>query len=108
MSGGNTPAFRSGQLAHHVHLTLNYRARWDMLMAWEEEYNYTGTLIAGEQSVVCPTAPTGLEFPVDPGVHATIAPTRYNNFSPRLGLACSPGWKYGFLEKTDRRAGKHW
>lgn len=80
-------------------LTLNYGVRWDMIMPWYEEHNQTGTLIAGEQSVVFPTAPTGYVFPGDPGVPTTIAPTRYNNFSPRLGLAWSPAWKNGLLEK---------
>jgi hypothetical protein len=77
-------------------LTLNYGVRWDMIMPWTEEHNQTGTLIPGEQSVVFPTAPTGLVFPGDPGVPTTIAPTRYNNFSPRLGLAWSPAWGDGF------------
>lgn len=80
-------------------LTLNYGVRWDLIMPWEEEHNQTGTLVAGEQSVVFPTAPTGLVFPGDPGVPRTIAATRYNNFSPRLGLAWSPGGKDGFLKK---------
>ena len=80
-------------------LTLNYGLRWDLIMPWYEEHNQTGTLIPGEQSVVFPTAPTGYVFPGDPGVPTTIAPTRYNNFSPRLGLAYSPAWKNGFLKK---------
>jgi hypothetical protein len=80
-------------------LTLNYGLRWDLITPWTEAHNQTGTLIAGEQSVVFPTAPTGLVFPGDPGVPRTIAPTHYNNFSPRLGLAWSPGWKSGFLQK---------
>jgi hypothetical protein len=79
-------------------LTLNYGVRWDLIMPWTEEHNQTGTLIAGEQSVVFPTAPTGLVFPGDPGVPRTIAPVRDNNFSPRVGLAWSPGWKDGFLK----------
>ena len=68
-------------------LTLNYGVRWDMIMPWTEQHDQTGTLIAGEQSVVFPTAPTGYVFPGDPGVPTTIAPNRYNNFSPRFGLA---------------------
>ncbi len=80
-------------------LTLNYGLRWDLIMPWYEEHNQTGTLIPGEQSVVFPTAPTGYVFPGDPGVPTTIAPTRYNDFSPRIGLAYSPPWKNGLLNK---------
>jgi hypothetical protein len=81
------------------HLTLNYGARWDMVMPWTEEHNQTGTLILGEQSVVFATAPTGYVFPGDQRVPTTVAPTRYNNFSPRLGLAYLPHWTNPFLEK---------
>ncbi len=80
-------------------LTLNYGVRWDLIVPWIEEHNQTATLILGEQSQVFPGAPTGLVFPGDPGVPSTVAPTRYNNFSPRLGLAYSPSWKDGFLRK---------
>lgn len=80
-------------------LTFNYGLRWDMIRPWTEEHNQTGTLIPGEQSVVFPTAPTGFVFPGDPGVPSTIAPTRYNNLSPRLGLAYSPAWKNSWLRK---------
>jgi len=80
-------------------LTLNYGLRWDMIMPWYEENNQTGTLILGEQSLVFPGAPKGYVFPGDPGVPRTIAPTRYNNLSPRLGLAYSPSAKGGLLGK---------
>jgi len=79
-------------------LTINYGVRWDMVMPWYEEHNQTGTLIPGEQSGVFPTAPTGYVFPGDPGLPRTIAPTHYDNFSPRLGLAYSPQWKNGILK----------
>jgi len=85
-------------------LTLNYGLRWDMIMPWYELHNQTGTLIPGEQSEVFPTAPTGYVFPGDPGVPTTIAPTRYNNFSPRVGLAWSPG-THGFLDHITGGAG---
>lgn len=88
-----------------TNLTLNYGLRWDVIMPWYEEHNQTGTLIPGEQSVVFPTAPTGYVFPGDPGVPTTIAPTRYNNFSPRLGLAYSPAWTNNFLKKLTGGAG---
>jgi hypothetical protein len=71
-------------------LTLNYGVRWDVLPPWREKHNQIQTLVLGEQSVVYPGAPTGLVFPGDPGIPATLAPTRYDRFSPRIGLAWSP------------------
>jgi hypothetical protein len=87
-------------------LTLNYGLRWDVIAPWTEEHNQTGTLIPGEQSQVFPTAPTGFVFPGDPGVPSTIAPTRYNNLSPRIGLAYSPPWKNSVLKKLSGGPGK--
>jgi len=87
-------------------LTLNYGVRWDVIAPWSEEHNQTGTLIPGEQSIVFPTAPTGFVFPGDPEVPTTIAPTRYSNLSPRIGLAYSPGWKNSLLGKLTGGPGK--
>lgn len=80
-------------------LTLNYGLRWDILPPWWEKYNQLLTIVPGEKSVVFPGAPTGLVFPGDPGVPRTLAPIRYNDFAPRLGLAWSPAAKSGFLAK---------
>ena len=80
-------------------LTLNYGVRWDVIAPWREKYNQLQTLVLGEQSVVYPGAPAGLVFPGDPGIPATLAPTRYRNLAPRIGLAWSPG------AKTSVRAG---
>jgi hypothetical protein len=80
-------------------LTLNYGLRWDVIQPWYEKYNQIQTIIPGEQSVVFPGAPEGLVFPTDPGVARSLAPTRWNNFSPRLGLAYAPGYHDGLLGK---------
>ena len=80
-------------------LTLNYGVRWDVIPPWREKYNQLQTLVLGEQSVVYPGAPAGLVFPGDPGIPATLAPTRYANLAPRVGLAWSPD------AKTSVRAG---
>ncbi len=72
-------------------LTVNYGLRWDLLPPWREKYNQLLSLDPAEQSVVFPTAPKGILFPGDSGVPSTIAPARYNNFSPRLAVAWSPG-----------------
>ena len=70
-------------------LTLNYGVRWDVLPPWREKYNQLLSLDPNEQSVVFPTAPKGILFPGDPGVPATISPTQYTNFAPRVALAWS-------------------
>jgi hypothetical protein len=74
-------------------LTLNYGLRWDLLPPWREKYNQLQTLVPGQQSVIYPGAPAGLVFPGDPGIPATLAPTRDTNFAPRIGLAYAPDTK---------------
>ncbi len=93
-------------------LTLNYGVRWDVIMPWYEKYNQIQTLVPGEQSVVYPGAPTGLVFPGDPGVSRALAPVRWNDFSPRLGLAWAPRGTsglarrlFGDSDKTSIRVG---
>ncbi len=80
-------------------LTLNYGLRWDVSSSWWEENNQLETIIPGEQSRVFPGAPTGWVFPGDPNVPSTLAPTRYNNFAPRVGLAYSPSADSGILRR---------
>lgn len=87
-------------------LTLNYGLRWEFSNPWYDTGNKIETLIPGEQSVVFPGAPTGWVVPGDPGVPRTLAPTRYHNFSPRLGLAYSPGADSGWIAKLTGGPGK--
>ena len=86
-------------------LTFNYGLRYDVSAPWKEKYNQIQTLIPGEQSVVFPGSPTGWVFPGDPGVPSTLAPTRWNNFAPRLGLAYSFGDYGGLLGKILGKSG---
>lgn len=81
-------------------LTLNYGLRWDTNSFWHEKYNEIQTIIPGEQSLVFPGSPLGWVFPGDPGVHNSLAPTRWNNFAPRIGLAYSFGDHDGALGKV--------
>ncbi len=87
-------------------LTLNYGLRWE---ASEPFYDTQGKIqgfVPGEQSVVFPNSPRGWVFPGDPGIPKTIAPTRWNNFGPRVGFAYSPGFTDGFLGKLFGGPGK--
>ena len=80
-------------------LTLNYGLRYDVSAPYAEKYHEFQTMIPGEQSVVFPGSPKGWLFPGDPHVPNTLAPTRWNNFAPRLGLAYSFGEHDGALGK---------
>ena len=93
-------------------LTLNYGLRWDVSRPWSEKTGQLETLVLGLQSTRFPGSPTGWVFPGDPGIPSTLAPTRYNNFAPRIGLAYSPSSENRLLRmltggpgKTSIRAG---
>jgi Carboxypeptidase regulatory-like domain len=86
-------------------LTLNYGLRYDVSSPWHEMHNQIQTIIPGEQSVVFPGSPKGWLFPGDPGVPSSLAPTRWNNFGPRLGLAYSFGDYEGMLGKILGKSG---
>lgn len=92
-------------------LTINYGLRWELMQYWSEKYNQIPTFQPGEQSVVFPDAPIGLVYPGDNGIPATLVP-QSNRFSPRIGLAWSPGATGGFIRhltggpgRTSIRAG---
>ena len=79
-------------------LTINYGIRWDLMQYWYEKFNQEPTFVLGQQSQVYPNAPLGLVYPTDPGIPRTLVPGA-NKFSPRLGLAWSPGKTDGMLGK---------
>ena len=87
-------------------VVFNYGLRWEASMPWYDTQNKIETIIPGQQSVKFPGAPTGWVMAGDPGVPRTLAPTRWGNFSPRLGLAYSPGASSGFLSKLTGGPGK--
>ena len=98
-------AFAQDSWRARSNLTLNYGVRWDVITPWWEAHNELATVKLNDQSVVFPNSPLGWVFPGDPGISRTIAPIRYNNFSPRLGLAYSPSSNSGFLGKLLGSAG---
>src|SRR5437879_5592705 len=87
-------------------LTLNLGLRWEFSTPWYDTQNKIVALVPGLQSVQYPTAPQGLVYPGDPGIPNTLAPTRYNNFAPRFGIAYSPNVSGGFLGKLFGGPGK--
>jgi TonB dependent receptor-like, beta-barrel len=87
-------------------VTLNLGVRWEVSMPWYDTQGKIETIVPGLQSTQFPTAPLGWVVPGDPGIPSTLAPTRYNNFSPRLGIAYSPGFADGALGKIFGGPGK--
>src|SRR5208282_3687540 len=64
------------------------------------------TFVLGQQSKVYTGAPAGIVFPGDPGIPSTLAPTKWTNFSPRLGFTYAPGADGGFLHELFGSSGK--
>jgi hypothetical protein len=87
-------------------LTLNLGLRWEVSMPWYDTQGKIQTYHFGQTSTVFPLSPTGLVFPGDKGIPKTLAPTTYDNFGPRLGLAYSPGFMDGALGKIFGGSGK--
>jgi hypothetical protein len=87
-------------------LTFNVGLRWEVSMPWYDTQGKIETIVPGLQSTVFPTAPKGWVVPGDPGIPSTLAPTRYNNFAPRAGIAYSPDFHDGILAKLTGGPGK--
>ncbi|HZQ55729.1 MAG TPA: carboxypeptidase regulatory-like domain-containing protein [Bryobacteraceae bacterium] len=87
-------------------LTFNLGLRWEVSMPWYDTQGKIETIVPGEQSTQFPTAPRGWVVPGDPGIPSTLAPTRYNNFAPRAGIAYSPDFQDGLLGKIFGGPGK--
>jgi len=87
-------------------LTLNYGLRWEVSTPFYDTEGMIQAFIPGLQSKIFVNSPTGWVFPGDPGVPSTIAPTRYDDFAPRLGIAYSPGFSSGALGKIFGGPGK--
>jgi hypothetical protein len=97
-----------GQDSYRVrsNFTLNYGLRWEPGQPWYDTQGRIQAFVPGQQSQRFPNSPTGWVFPGDPGIPKTVAPTRYNNFAPRLGFAYSPNATTGLLKKIFGGPGK--
>jgi hypothetical protein len=97
-----------GQDSYRVRpgFTVNYGVRWEVSEPYYDTQNLMMAFVPGEQSILFPTSPEGWVFPGDPGIPKTVSPTRWHNFSPRLGLAYSPAFSGGLLGKIFGGPGK--
>ena len=87
-------------------LTINYGLRWDTSQPFYDTKDRIQTFVPGVQSKIYPDSPKGFVFPGDPGIPRTLAPTQYNRFAPRLGVAYSPSATDGLLAKIFGGPGK--
>ncbi|MEW5979738.1 MAG: carboxypeptidase regulatory-like domain-containing protein [Acidobacteriota bacterium] len=88
-------------------LTFNYGLRWEVSQPWSDPvFNRLQTIVPGMQSKRYPDSPTGWVFATDPGIPKTVAPTQYDRFAPRVGIAYSPGFTEGFARALTGGPGK--
>ena len=86
-------------------LTLNYGVRWDRMEYWSEKYQPDSDLHSWRAIRGLYHRLPSLVYVGDKGVPNTLVPSS-NRFSPRLGLAYSPGATDGLLSKAHRRSGE--
>ncbi len=82
-------------------VTLTAGLRWDPNLAPSVVGGLGSMFIPGQQSKIFLNAPTGLNFPGDPGVTNSLMPKSYGYYEPRIGIA----WQPQSLPKTAVRAG---
>jgi len=88
-------------------LTFNYGVRWEVSQpvvrhAKQNRNNYSRTAICAFPRELL----WGGWSPAIPAFLPTLAPTKYNAFAPRLGLAYSPNKSEGWLSKITGGPGK--
>jgi hypothetical protein len=110
-SAANGGAFAQDSWRIRPNITINYGLRWDFITPWAEAHHQITTFVQGVESTIFPGAPLGYLVPGDrlpngSRVPSAIAPSPWNNFSPRLGLAYSPNFSDGLLRKLTGGPGK--
>ena len=88
-------SYAQDQFKFRPNLTLTYGVGWEIDTPIHNLQNGgvgVNCFIPGQQSTVFSGAPSGLDFPGDPGCNNAGGPTtKFNHFAPRLGFAYSPG-----------------
>jgi len=92
--------FIQDQFRLHPNLIITAGLRWDPDLAPPVLAGQGAAFHPGQQSRVFPNAPAGLVYPGDAGVNASLRPSGYTYFDPRIGVAWQPGW----LHNTSLRA----
>jgi hypothetical protein len=94
-------AFVQEQYRVKPNLTLTAGLRWDPYLPLSSALGRGGAFIPGQQSTMYPNAPLGVNFPGDKGVSASLMPSSYGYYQPRIGL----NWQPSFAPRTAIRAG---
>jgi hypothetical protein len=81
--------------------TVSVGLRWEPFLPRTSSEDKEGFWKPGAQSTRFPNAPLGEVYPGDAGVPAGTVPSRYDIFSPRVGIA----WQPKFLSHMSIRAG---
>ena len=71
-------------------LTLTAGVRWDPDLAPTSVGARGAAFVAGQQSTMYGNAPKGLIFPGDAGMNASLRPSNYGYYEPRIGVAYQP------------------
>lgn len=79
--------FASDDFKVNRRLTVNLGARYEPYFGFKELNKKVVAFRRGQQSKVYPTAPLGMLFQGDAGVHDNIFGNDWNNLAPRVGFA---------------------
>ncbi|MGA2833147.1 MAG: TonB-dependent receptor [Terracidiphilus sp.] len=90
LSTWHTAVFAQDNYRITTRFTANLGLRWDIDTPPVEAHNRTDTFVPGQQSTVTPTAPLGMLFVGDKGMHRGVITTPFNHISPRAGFAWDP------------------
>ena len=99
LEGWQIAAYGQDQWKVRPNLTLTAGLRWEPYPAPKSLFGGSA-YVPGEQSTIYPNAPKGLVFPGDKGVTASLIPSGYKYFQPRIGVSWLP-----FGPRTVLRAG---
>jgi Carboxypeptidase regulatory-like domain len=100
-NGWQVGPYIQDQYKFRPNITITAGLRWDPNLPPQTAGGQGAAFHPGQQSTVFTNAPEGLVFPGDKGVNASLMPTSYGYFEPRVGIAWQPSW----LKSTSVRAG---